>query len=372
MSPQIVTETIYALAISRPAPNFIPTEVHIITTGVGAARAMASLLPDGQGWLRKLCDDYALPNIQFDKSTIHVISSSAGLPLDDIRTIEDNQLAADFVTARIREWTSDPNCSLHVSIAGGRKTMGFFLGNALSLYGRQQDRLSHVLVSDPFESCATFYYPTPASSEITLRDGRIIDAKDAVVTLADLPFVSLRHGLPQELLTANTSFSESIEAARIGIEPASLQLNLVTRVVRAAGKTFQLPRAELALLSLFARRALNAQPPLAAPNKELEDKKWADDYLEELRLIATSSGDLDKTEKALRHGMDGGYFSARLSKLRNLLKCNLGNAAHPFLISDSNTRPRRFYLDLEAQAIRYTTSEPELNQTIAQKIPTSN
>lgn len=37
--------------------------------------------------------------------------------------------------------------------------MGFFVGYALSLFGRAQDRLSHVLVSDPFESLTDFYYP---------------------------------------------------------------------------------------------------------------------------------------------------------------------------------------------------------------------
>jgi CRISPR-associated protein (TIGR02584 family) len=48
---------------------------------------------------------------------------------------------------------------LHVSIAGGRKSMGFFAGYAFSLFGRTQDRLSHVLVNDPFESFPDFYFP---------------------------------------------------------------------------------------------------------------------------------------------------------------------------------------------------------------------
>jgi CRISPR-associated protein (TIGR02584 family) len=41
--------------------------------------------------------------------------------------------------------TADPQASLHVSIAGERKTMGFYVGYALSLFGRTQGRLSHVL-----------------------------------------------------------------------------------------------------------------------------------------------------------------------------------------------------------------------------------
>jgi CRISPR-associated protein (TIGR02584 family) len=61
----------------------------------------------------------------------------------------------------VRELTADPDCAIHASIAGGRKTMGFYLGYALSLFGRPQDRLSHVLVSSPFESNQNFFYPLP-------------------------------------------------------------------------------------------------------------------------------------------------------------------------------------------------------------------
>lgn len=39
--------------------------------------------------------------------------------------------------------------------------MGFALGYAMSLFGRPQDCLSHVLVSDPYERVPDFYYPTP-------------------------------------------------------------------------------------------------------------------------------------------------------------------------------------------------------------------
>ena len=43
LSPQIVTETVYALA-SAPELPFVPTEVHLITTREGAQRAELSLL----------------------------------------------------------------------------------------------------------------------------------------------------------------------------------------------------------------------------------------------------------------------------------------------------------------------------------------
>jgi CRISPR-associated protein (TIGR02584 family) len=46
------------------------------------------------------------------------------------------------------------------STAEGSKAMGFLLGYALlSPFGRAQDRLSHVLVSKPFESHPKFCFP---------------------------------------------------------------------------------------------------------------------------------------------------------------------------------------------------------------------
>ena len=41
--------------------------------------------------------------------------------------------------------------------------MGYYLGYALSLFGRSQDRLSHVLVSDGYEGHPEFYYPSKNS-----------------------------------------------------------------------------------------------------------------------------------------------------------------------------------------------------------------
>ena len=78
----------------------------------------------------------------------------------------DNDATADAITERLRAFTADPETALHVSIAGGRKTMGYYLGYALSLFGRPQDRLSHVLVSPPFESHPQFYYPSPGERVI--------------------------------------------------------------------------------------------------------------------------------------------------------------------------------------------------------------
>lgn len=351
LSPQIVTETVYALAMISEPP-FVPTEIHLITTSEGAERARLALFSDKLGWFQRLRNDFALPAIAFDPSYIHVLRGVDGEAISDIRSPEDNLACADFITETVRTFTTDPESAVHVSIAGGRKTMGFFLGYALSLFGRPQDRLSHVLASEPFENSWDFFYPTPYEHVIATAGNKLADARDAKVSLAEIPFVSLRHGLPSTLLDGSASFNAAVNAARASLGPASLEIDLASRQVTAAGRCFRLAPAELAMLAVFARRALTNEPALPAPSKDVPDLAWAERYLRELRAIVGPMGDTTSAEYALRGGMDGSYFSSRLSKLRSALRRELGPAAGPYLVGDGGRKPHRYRLELGAEAIR--------------------
>jgi len=139
--------------------RFIPAEVHLITTLEGAKQARLTLLSEDPGWFHRLRQDYGLPEIHFTLDSLHILRDAEGRPLRDIRQVTDNEAIADLITTQVRQLTADPECAVHASVAGGRKTMGFYLGYALSLFGRSQDRLSHVLVSSPFESNRDFFLP---------------------------------------------------------------------------------------------------------------------------------------------------------------------------------------------------------------------
>lgn len=355
LSPQIVTETLYELASEARHGPFVPTEVHLITTREGAQRAELSLLSDSLGWFHRLCQDFDLAGVRFNRQHIHIIRDHRERGMDDIRSQEDNQAAADFITAQVRHFTADPDCALHVSIAGGRKTMGFFLGYALSLYGRAQDRLSHVLVSEPFENSIDFFYPTRHSHVLQTRDGRLADTALAQVTLAEIPFVSLRHGLPQALLSGQASFNETVEAARAALAPPRLEIQMGKRRIVAGRTTVDLPPAELALMAVFARRVVRGEPPLAAPVKGVPDKKWGERFMAEYRAIVGLANDIDATERALKDGMDGDYFSQRKSKLERHLRNKLGPAAAAYRVHDGGTRPGCYGLKLEPDAISFST-----------------
>lgn len=368
LSPQVVTETLYALAVQR-RPAFVPTEIHLITTREGAERARLSLLSEDPGWFRRFLADYGLPPIRLDAATIHVVGETDGAGLEDIRSPEDNERAADFITETVRSLTADSESALHVSIAGGRKTMGFYLGYALSLFGRTQDRLSHVLVSEPYESSWEFFYPTPYPRVIETRGERLADTAEAKVTLAEIPFVSLRHGLPKELCDGQARYTQAVQAARQNLGPADMTLDPTTRRVGAAGKTFTLPPADFALLAVFARRAIRQDPPLEAPPKGAPDSAWAKLYLAEYRALKREMDGIDHTERALAKGMDGEYFSSRLCKLHRRFSDALGQAALPYRIQDGGPRRHRYRLELPPEAVRFALIPPAETATDGASLP---
>lgn len=259
MSPQILTETLWALAVAEDPP-FIPTEIRLLTTSLGKQRAQFALLSEDPGWLRRLSRDYALPPIQFDASAIEVIQDAHGNPMEDIRTPEDNEAAATFLTERVRQLTSNEEVALHVSLAGGRKTMGYYLGYALSLYGRPQDRLSHILVSAPFESSWDFFYPTPYERIIEVGPQKALaNCQDAQIDLAHIPFVRLRDELPTRFRKYHNFFTDIVAAANCSLEPPLLRLESWNQAVQADDQPIPLSKTEFAILYWLAKETRSTE-----------------------------------------------------------------------------------------------------------------
>lgn len=354
LSPQIVTETLYALAVKQ-TPAFVPTEIHLITTGKGAEHARLNLLSDAIGWFQRLRRDWDLPTIAFTPQHIHTIPGSNGAPLEDIRDGSDNTRAADYITARVAELTRDSQAVLHVSIAGGRKTMGYYLGYALSLFGREQDRLSHVLVSAPYENHREFYYPTPYEHAIHVNEGGkeiAYDCRYARIELADIPFVRLRQGLPQELLDGEARFSAAVAAAHCAAPQPELRLDVSAQQVHAGGERVRLTPKEFALLLWLAQRRWEGRGPITCT--KVVSKENAAEYLATCRIaFGEHSAETERLEKGLRLGMDSTWFSPAKTRINTALIQALGRSnAAPYQIRNIGKRCEgRFDIALEPRNI---------------------
>lgn len=361
LSPQVLTETVYALAVRREPP-WVPTEVHLVTTQEGAQRARLTLLGRSPGWFHRLCRDYHLGEVRFTEQQIHILSDGGGAPLADIRSREDNESAAGQIAALVRELTSDPASALHVSIAGGRKTIGFYAGYALSLFGRPQDALSHVLVSAPFEAHPEFYYPTRSSRIIYTPppDSRPLDTRTAEVTLAEIPFVRLRRLLPERLLAANSGYTELVRATEDTLGTPRLVIDPDERAVTAGGRTFRLPPSEFAFYAWMVRRTLRGAEPLACPSEGAPEPALAREFLYEYVRADPGTTALERTRHAIKNGMEKNYFLERKSRVNRRLEEALGAAAWPYKVQGFGKRPdTRFGLALAAEQIEFRPSRWE-------------
>jgi len=337
MSPQIVTETLYALAITQ---NEQPTEIHLISTNSGKQRAVLELLHPETGHFYQLCKDYHLEDIQFSADNIYVIPDKDGTPLDDIRTPEENEAAADFITQKVNGFTRDEDCALYVSIAGGRKTMGYYLGYALSLYGRAQDRLSHVLVTEGYESLRGFFYPTPDSHVIYDINNNPLDTKLANIMLADIPFVRLRAGIPHFLLKGKASFNDSIRFART-VESDPL-LEIHDNHLSANGEAVILTEINFAFYLWMIQQTVFEQAQVQRLTST--NTVYSHSYLALCSHIIGETKDYDKTLKVLSGGMSAEWISDRRSDVNKAFINAIGkNSAKAFLVQSLGKNNHRHY-----------------------------
>ncbi|MBK1735770.1 TIGR02584 family CRISPR-associated protein [Halorhodospira abdelmalekii] len=346
LTPQVVTETVYALA--REDQANLPDRIEVITTTEGKRRLMLTLLKEGGGYghLDQLCTDYGIDrsSLHFDEHCIEVVRGANGEPLRDIVTEDDNAAAADLIHERIRTLTQESR-QLHVSLAGGRKTMGFYAGYSLSLYGRPGDRLSHVLVNPPFESHPSFFYPPPQPITLQLQARNdLISTAEAQVRLADLPFVRLREELGSDLPYAGLSFSEAVTCAQQVMTPPQLTLNLAERTATLQGREIKLSPTHFVWLVWFAERALREEPPLRFDDDAAAELARYIDWLDG----STSSlhDNLHSARAELEAEGSSNYFERTRSRLNRALAERSGLPAQAvvrYQVQTCSSRPNTTY-----------------------------
>lgn len=334
MTPQIITETVWALACDplNDAP-WVPDEIHVLSTQDGLTQIRSRLFADQI--FSQFQKTYPITaNIQFDERYLHVIKNDLNEALTDLKTPEDNEYAANAICEIIRDFTAQDNVTLHVSIAGGRKTMGFYAGYALSLYGRAQDRMSHVLVEEKFETARDFFYPTIDSSFVTDRFDKEWDAKDAQVWLAQIPFVRLRTSLPEESLIKKANFSDVVNAINMASQPIKLILDVKQQKVIIGQKECELSSREFAFYYWFVKNKLNRADDIVAPEKGIVASsankviypqmiKLAADYLSFYKPLKGFMGN-DKVEETLQFGMERTFFDERKTSVLKAFKKTFG------------------------------------------------
>ncbi len=174
------------------------------------------------------------------------------------------------------------------------------------------------------------------------------------MTLADIPFVRLREGLPRRLLRGAASFTATVQAAARGMAEPHLVLRVAAKAVRADAEAIELGPTEFAVLLWLARRAAADEPNV----------DWTSaSAIEEFKRIAAevmnpASGNYERLEMALANCKDdrkarGDYFEPQKSRINKAFADALGDqAAARYQIRRSGPRgASRYYLPLSPPQI---------------------
>jgi CRISPR-associated protein (TIGR02584 family) len=254
LTPQIITETLYALTQERKERVH---EIRVITTIIGRNKVQQLLLDPQTGKFFEFCRDYDInpASIKFDETTITLLQSPDGRTLADIRTPEDNVYAGNHICEIVRELAKDSNIRLHASAAGGRKTMSIYLTAAMQLFGRTQDALSHVLVSEEFEQHPDFFYIPPTPRMLKKRDGKKISTKQGQIFLADIPFIRLQGVMWDKLHKGDGGYDQIVRQTQDDLNllesTHDLFLDLARQKITVANQSIKLPEREFFIYALF-------------------------------------------------------------------------------------------------------------------------
>lgn len=256
-TPQIITETIYALAMQNPP--IYADELHIITHSLGKQLIIQKLGKDGV--LQQLCTEYGIPRLSLSDANFLVITDQDGNELSDIRTVADNEQAGDQIAAFLRRKAAEPSVRLHCSLSGGRKTMTHYMGIAFQLFARQWDRLYHVMVAPEFEKVEQFFYPPkqPQQLNVKSRTGEvIINTADANVSLVQLPMIYLRDKVPSQAATIRKIVAEGQKEIDMAATQRPVRVNLAERTLYIGDTLIDLSPIQLMLYTTFLN--LKRQP----------------------------------------------------------------------------------------------------------------
>lgn len=229
-APGVVTETVWAL-LDRKPEAWVPTAIYLVTTTLGRQECQKALL----GSTSQLAALFRAKGLEPFEPIFIVPQVNSSQPIEDIRTKDENVAFANEITRLVQSYAQDQNSRIHVSIAGGRKTMSSYAQAALSIFGRDQDELTHVLISIPeFEYSPRFFYPEQEQQDVPIKvkdqkSGMLLDdvrkAREARIELVPSPFVRLGYILKEDAFPKGVvDYERIIQQVQAGLEEDRIKL----------------------------------------------------------------------------------------------------------------------------------------------------
>lgn len=343
-TPAIITETVWALA-QREEP-IIPDRVVAITTATGRDGIVEQLFTEIHGqppiWIQlktKLLSKPEMPKklvFGTEGDYIHVMTmpDKDGIPraLKDIRTVGENQTAADSILRVVDSYAKLKDTRVIGLMAGGRKTNSALMYACMSLVGKDDDMVCHVLVPPEYENRQLdprLYFPKQKPETLSLpaygdNKPKSLRAVDAEIEFIEVPFVPLRNAgvkiensFMETVAAYSTAFrEEEIKALQISLHIKTLQIEINgTQSKKIPGSQF--------LLMLYLAKLVNENKCGVRAGDEVVEE--LDSMTEEYHNQAHK--DAGQVYLSLRTGLTRGggllKWDGSLSKHKNSLLAQL-------------------------------------------------
>lgn len=308
-SPAVLTNMVWGLAHQKH--SIVPDEIVVFITKSGKDLLIQKLFDDGV-W-NEMRSNLKREKIEIDgklvfgATSIRVIPDAEGNEIEDLRTGDDNLRAADFMLSQLRQYTEDSETELHVSIAGGRKTISALLFSCMTLLGREQDKVYHVLLPPEFEQGVEppFVFPEPGKTYTAKATGKKYKANKVQSELFEVPFVRMRGWYQEKFKSIPPSYRTLISKVQTIAPPAvtypEIEIDAWNGWVTLNGRQVAMSRPCFAMLLLLAsgvdakevhRRLLNAHK---APNTSACD--WLASFQE--GALFTNESDIEDIYKTM-------------------------------------------------------------------------
>ncbi len=262
-------------------------------------------------------------------------SYPGGAPIESIESSAQVKVLAEYMLLTFKRLSEDQNTCLHVSIAGGTKTIGFYLNYAMSIYARKLDTLTHVFVTDGYEK-SDFFFPTKTQQWFQTPNG-VFDKSQGEVTLLDIPFLRLRELIPSSLLEQKMTFQQVIDVHKVLNSEVSLHIDRAAREIRCSGVSINLSEANFAFYCMLVDDLLDSREGYDVPTASEPCKLTALHYInkrislytdrsfDDLNIALTyCENTLHKIKQSeidgLRTGMKKSFFSQRKSEINKAIR----------------------------------------------------
>lgn len=318
-TPAVLTNTVWGLAHQQHP--IVPDEIVVFITKSCKELLVQNLFDDGvwNAMLSNLKRERIMVEgkLVFGETSIRVIPDVAGNEINDLRTGDDNLRAADFMLSQLRQYTEDSGTELHVSIAGGRKTMSALLFSCMTLLGRECDKVYHVLLPQELEQGATpeFFYPEPGKMFISRGTDRRLKAEQIKTELFEVPFVRMRGWYQEKFKAIPPNYRTLVyriqTVAPRAVAYPEISIDVQSGSVDVNGESVTMSRTCFALLVVIASgclvRDLHDQLKKLHASKSMVRCDWLDAFREGSRFNDHSErDDLFKTMSDLRKRLSAG------------------------------------------------------------------